>query len=159
VDPAKTFPIKVITPEGVLVDEPAAHAQIPAHDGLFGVLPGRAPIVAELGLGQLRVDLPGGGAGGGRRSRVFLVEDGFAQVSPTGVRVLASSAVEDTELSEADARAELAEAEARTVPADHPDPAGEQARIQQQRRRARMALQMIQKRSERAAATLPSRPA
>lgn len=156
-DPAKTFPIKVITPEGVLVDEPAAHAQIPAHDGLFGVLPGRAPIVAELGLGQLRVDLAG--EGGGRRSRVFLVEDGFAQVSPTGVRVLASSAVEDTELSEADARAELAEAEARTVPADHPDPAGEQARIEQQRRRARMALQMIQKRNERAAATLPARPA
>jgi len=153
VSDAKTFPIKVITPEGVLVDEPAAHASIPAHDGLLGVLPGRAPIVAELGLGQLRVDLPG------RGSRLFLIEEGFAQVSPSGVRVLASRAVEDTDLSEADAKAELAEAEARTVPGDHPDPAAETARIQQQRRRARLALRMIQKRTEKAAATLPGRPA
>ena len=150
---AKTIPCKVITPDGIMVDEPALHAQIPAHDGLFGVLPGRAPIVARLGLGQLRVDLPG------RGSRLFLVDDGFAQVSPSGVRVLASAAIEDTELDEADARAELAEAEARTVPADHPDPAGEMERIAHQRQRARLALRMIQRRAERAAPVLPGRPA
>ena len=149
----KTIPCTVITPDGVLVDEPVSHAQIPAHDGLFGVLPHRAPIVAKLGLGQLRVDLPGKG------SRLFLVEDGFAQVSESGVRVLATSAAEDTELEEADAKAELAEAEARTVPHDHPDPAGEQARINRQRDRAQLALRMIQRRNERTAGTLPQRPA
>ncbi len=40
----KTFRCKVVTPTASLLDEPVAYASVPAWDGLFGVLPGRAPI-------------------------------------------------------------------------------------------------------------------
>ena len=43
---------RVVTPTEELLSEPITHAQIPAWDGLFGVLPGHAPFVAELGIGE-----------------------------------------------------------------------------------------------------------
>lgn len=134
---------KLITPDGVLADEPVRYASIPAHDGQLGVLPGRAPLVARLGLGLLTLELAD------KRKQVFLVEDGFVQVSGSVIRVLASSATRPEELDEQDARAELAEAEARRVPKDHPDPLAEQARITRQMERARLRLRLIRERSSR----------
>ncbi|MEQ8843952.1 MAG: ATP synthase F1 subunit epsilon [Phycisphaerales bacterium] len=135
-----TLTCKLITPDGVLADKPVQYASVPAHDGQFGVLPGRAPIVAKLGLGVLSLKLSE------RQEEVFLVEDGFVQVSGNTIRVLASSAKAPADLSEQDAKAELAEAEARRVPKDHPDPIAEQARISRQMERAKLQLRLIRER-------------
>ena len=131
---------KLITPDGVLADKPVKYASVPAHDGQFGVLPGRAPIVAKLGLGVLSLKTSD------RNEEIYLVEDGFVQVSNNTIRVLASSAKTPAELSEQDAKAELAEAEARRVPKDHPDPVAEQERITRQMERATLQLKMIRER-------------
>ncbi|MEO1007158.1 MAG: ATP synthase F1 subunit epsilon [Planctomycetota bacterium] len=137
-----TLTCKLITPDGVLSDGEVSYASIPAFDGQFGVLPGRAPIVAKLGLGLLALQMP-------NKSRaVYLVEDGFVQVSGGTIRVLASSAKTPAELSEQDAKAELAEAEARRVPADHPDPVAEQERITRQMERAKLQLKLIREREK-----------
>ena len=68
-----TIQCKLITPTDCILEEEISHAVIPAWDGLFGVLPGRAPIVAKLGLGELRLDFPDQGGDkkthGGSRSR------------------------------------------------------------------------------------------
>lgn len=132
---------KLITPDGILADEPVQYASIPAHDGQFGVLPGRAPIVAKLGLGLLTLKISD------RVEKVFLVEDGFVQVSNNTIRVLASTAKAPEDLDEQEAKAELAEAEARRVPKDHPDPMAEQARISRQMERAKLKLRLIRERS------------
>lgn len=135
-----TLSCKLITPDGVLADKPLQYASIPAHDGQFGVLPGRAPIVAKLGLGLLTLKTSE------RQEEVYLVEDGFVQVSNNIIRILASSAKLPADLDEQDAKAELAEAEARRVPKDHPDPVAEQERITRQMERARLQLKMIRER-------------
>lgn len=135
-----TLSCKLITPDGVLADKPLQYASIPAHDGQFGVLPGRAPIVAKLGLGLLTLKTSE------KHEEVYLVEDGFVQVSNNVIRILASSAKLPAELDEQDAKAELAEAEARRVPKDHPDPVAEQERITRQMDRARLQLKLIRER-------------
>lgn len=135
-----TLSCKLITPDGVLADKPLQYASIPAHDGQFGVLPGRAPIVAKLGLGLLTLKTSE------RQEEVYLVEDGFVQVSNNVIRILASSAKLPSDLDEQDAKAELAEAEARRVPKDHPDPVAEQDRITRQMERARLQLRLIRDR-------------
>lgn len=135
-----TLSCKLITPDGVLADKPLQYASIPAHDGQLGVLPGRAPIVAKLGLGLLTLKTTE------RQEEVYLVEDGFVQVSNNVIRILASSAKLPADLNEQDAKAELAEAEARRVPKDHPDPVAEQERITRQMQRARLQLRLIRER-------------
>jgi len=132
---------KLITPDGVLADKPVQYASVPAHDGQFGVLPGRAPIVAKLGLGLLSLKTSD------RTEDVYLIEDGFVQVSNNTIRVLASSAKTPADLNEQDAKAELAEAEARRVPKDHPDPLAEQERITRQMERAKLQLRLIRERN------------
>ncbi|MFT3684709.1 MAG: hypothetical protein QM783_07215 [Phycisphaerales bacterium] len=61
----KSFAIRLVTPAGKLLDGQATYAMVPAHDGLMGFQPNRAPIVFELGLGELRVDFANEGKAGG----------------------------------------------------------------------------------------------
>lgn len=107
---AKTFQCRLITPTAKVLDEPVTYASVPAWDGLFGVLPGRAPIVAKLGVGELRLDFPDTkGAAGGSRS--FVIDEGFAQMVGDRLTILANQAVPVESLVEADAKADLAKAE------------------------------------------------
>lgn len=135
---SKTFRCRVVTPTEQLLDEPAVYASIPAWDGLFGVLPGRAPIVAELGIGELRVDFPDSTSAGGTRS--FFIDGGFVRMGKDELTIVAEQATPAERLTVADAEAELREAEARTVPADAKDMGAEADRIAHERRRARAKL-------------------
>lgn len=136
-----TFQCKLITPEAKVLDEPVTYASVPAWDGLFGVLPNRAPIVAKLGLGELRLDFPGAsGARGGSRS--FLVEDGFVQMVNNRLTILAAKAIPTESITASDAKAELAEADARTVPEGTPDAKATKERLARDRRRAQLKVRL-----------------
>jgi len=109
---AKSFRCKLITPESQVFDEQAVAAVVPAWDGLLGILPDRAPMVMQMGTGELRVDFPDtASAKGGSRS--FFVDDGFVQMVSNELTILAASAVAAEKLSESDAQAELNEVSAR----------------------------------------------
>ena len=60
---------------------------VPAHDGLLGILPNHAPLMALLGDGQLRVETPTG-------TMRFSVAGGFIQVVDNRVSVLSEEAKE-----------------------------------------------------------------
>jgi F-type H+-transporting ATPase subunit epsilon len=134
---AKTFQCSLITPAAEVLKDQVVYASIPAWDGLFGVMPGRAPIVAKLGLGELRLDYPEAG-----RSRSFLVEDGFVQMVNDSLKILATRAIPTESITESDARAELASANAREVPMDHPHRQAELAKVSKDRRRAELMLRL-----------------
>lgn len=107
-----TFRCRLIAPDAQLFDEQATAAVIPAWDGLVGVLPNRAPMVMEMGTGELRVDFPeSGSAKGGSRS--FYVDEGFVQMVGNELTILASVAISAEKLTETDAQAEVNEANAR----------------------------------------------
>ncbi|MFN0133965.1 MAG: FoF1 ATP synthase subunit delta/epsilon [Phycisphaerales bacterium] len=135
----KTFQCKLVTPAALVLDEPVTYASIPAWDGLFGVLANRAPIVAKLGLGELRLDFPDKpNAKGGSRS--YLVDDGFVQMVNNRLTILAAFATPVENLSEADAAGELASLEKA--------PAGDKAgaeRASKERARARLKARLAKR--------------
>ena len=103
---ANTFQCTLITPEAKVLDEAVTAAVVPLWDGQMGFLPSRAPIVGQLGVGELRVDTAGG-------SKSFLIDDGFAQMLENRLTILAAKATPADKVNEAEIQAELAEANAR----------------------------------------------
>ncbi|MFO0838671.1 MAG: ATP synthase F1 subunit epsilon [Phycisphaerae bacterium] len=127
----KEIQLSVITPERQVVSEPVHEVVIPAHDGELGVLVDRAPLMCELGVGQVRYrDIEN------HTQRVY-VEDGFAQVHDNQVIVLTSDAVRAQEVTP-----ELIAA-AQKRAADEPSGADAQARRAAAAKRA-SALRRLQ---------------
>ena len=56
---ADALEFEVVTPERALVHEQVASVQAPALNGYVGILPGHAPLLAELGIGQLTYEAGG----------------------------------------------------------------------------------------------------
>jgi F-type H+-transporting ATPase subunit epsilon len=101
-----SFQCTLVTPESQLLDEQVVYASIPAWDGLMGIAPQHAPLVAKLGDGALRVDFAQGG------SRIFFVGGGFAQVRDNHLTLLTPEAVPAMDIVGKDAQAALRQAEA-----------------------------------------------
>lgn len=139
----KTFRCRVVTPTAKLLDDQATYASIPAWDGLFGVLPGRAPIVAKLGVGALTVEFPDTAEGGGGR-RAYFIDGGFVRMSSGELTVLADRAVPAEQLTVADAQVELKAAENLKVPADAKDRGKMADRISRERQAARAKLRLAE---------------
>jgi len=98
----------VVTPEKQLLRETVAEATIPGLDGQLGILPGHAPLITELGVGELTYRA---GASGSVASMAVL--RGFAEVLPDRVTVLAETAERAEEIDLTRAEAALARAEKR----------------------------------------------
>ncbi len=139
---AKTFRCKLVTPTASLMDEAVTYASVPAWDGLFGVLPGRAPILARLGLGELRVEPAEGSKAGTGKS--FFIEGGFVQMAGDQLTVLAERATPADKLNTADAEAQLKAAYAKLVP-EGADRATKAAALERERATARARLEMAKK--------------
>lgn len=105
--PPMSFRCVLVTPEEQVFDETVSQAILPAHDGLVGILTGRAPLLVKLGVGPLRIDLPGG------QKRHFLVDGGVAQMKDNRLTILSTDATPASEISAEEARAQYAEALAR----------------------------------------------
>jgi len=81
--------VSVVSPEAVLFEGNATSVVVPAHDGLIGILPRHASMLALLGRGLMTVRT----AEGDRR---FRVGGGFVQVRSDVVRVVAEQAGVET---------------------------------------------------------------
>lgn len=109
---ANTFRCRLVTPAASLLDSEVTYASIPAWDGLMGFLPGRAPILARLGTGELTLDVAGAGSGG----RKFFVDGGFVQMNGQTLTILAERAMAAEAINASETQAELRSLEARTIP-------------------------------------------
>jgi F-type H+-transporting ATPase subunit epsilon len=110
---------------------------LPAAEGEIGVAPRHAPLLALLKAGEVRVQLPDGGA-----EISFYVGGGALEVQPTRVTVLADTAARAHDLDEAAALAARARAEeALAAKSDLIDLAEAQAELV----RAAAQLKLIQK--------------
>src|SRR5215831_15294021 len=80
-----TFAIKIVTPERLVVEAVAEEMQIPGKNGYLGILPGHAPLITELSVGEITYR---NGANVERCSVAW----GFAEVLPDKVTILAETA-------------------------------------------------------------------
>jgi F-type H+-transporting ATPase subunit epsilon len=101
---ADSFQLEIVTPEKIVVREPAEEAQIPGRNGYIGILPGHAPLITELGAGEISFRTGG-------RTRRYSVAWGFAEVLPDKVTVLAETVEAAEQIDAARAKQDLAKAE------------------------------------------------
>jgi len=127
---AEAFQLEVATPERLIVEERVTEAQIPARDGSFGVLPGHAPLVAELKSGVMSY-MTGGS------TRYLAIHGGFVEVLPEQVRVLADIGERAEEIDVPRAQAALTRAQ-RTLEDAHVDLDPASALAEMQRAQARL---------------------
>lgn len=80
-----TFAIQIVTPERLVVETSAEEMQIPGKKGYLGILPGHAPLITELAVGEISY------RNGGTTARVA-VAWGFAEILPDKVTILAETA-------------------------------------------------------------------
>lgn len=95
----------VVTPERQLLRESVVEVQLPGAEGCLGVLPGHAPLMTELGVGELSYRTANMSHTG-----FLVIIRGFAEVLPGRVTVLAETAerAEEIDLERAKAAFERA---------------------------------------------------
>jgi F-type H+-transporting ATPase subunit epsilon len=96
---AERLTLELATPTRMVVAETVDEVVVPGSEGYFGVLPGHAPLLATLGIGELTYRI-------GRDERHVAVAGGFAEVRNDKVIVLADTAEHPQDIDRA--RAERA---------------------------------------------------
>jgi F-type H+-transporting ATPase subunit epsilon len=94
---ADTFQLEIVTPDRLVVKEDAEEMQIPGKQGYLGILPGHAPLITELDVGEITYRSHG-------QSQRLAVAWGFAEVLPEKVTILAETAERPEEIDVARAQ-------------------------------------------------------
>lgn len=103
---AETIQLEIVTPERQVVNDAASEVTIPGKGGYLGVLPGHAPLITELAVGQITYKTAG-------QTKRLAVAWGFAEVLPEKVTILAETAekAEEIDVARAETAKQRAEAE------------------------------------------------
>ena len=133
---ADTIQLEIVTPERQVVQDTVAEVQIPGKNGYLGILPGHAPLITELSVGEISYRING-------YSHYLAVAWGFAEVLPTKVTILAETAerAEEIDVERAQRAKESAEKMLHS-----PDPSTDFARALEALKRAEVRLDVARKR-------------
>jgi F-type H+-transporting ATPase subunit epsilon len=128
--------VEIVTAERSVLQETADMVVAPGAEGVLGILPRHAPMIALLKAGELRLKR-------GSEEHAIAVAGGVMQVGPTKVTVLADAAERAEEIDEARAREAVERARQRMTEArDKADQIELTAAIE----RANVRLRVVQRR-------------
>lgn len=106
--------LEVVTPQRLVLNEDVDSLELPGLDGYIGVLPGHAPLLTELGIGVLTYQTNG-------TPHLLTVMEGYSEVLPDRVIVLAEVSERATEIDVERSRAALRRAQERVAKTGSPD--------------------------------------
>jgi F-type H+-transporting ATPase subunit epsilon len=89
--------VRLVTPERVLLEQDADAVELPAKTGYMEVLYGHAPLLAELGAGDVTLHGASGGENSAHTDR-YNVSWGFVEVLPDRVTILANNAIAPSQI-------------------------------------------------------------
>jgi len=95
-DESNSLRVRLVTPERVLFEHAATAVELPGKSGYMEVLYGAAPLLAELGAGDVTVH--GGGDDGVDGLLRYNVSWGFVELLPDRVTILATDALKPEEI-------------------------------------------------------------
>jgi len=101
--------LEISTPERLLVKEDVTEVQVPGANGYLGILPQHAPLLSELGCGEMWYVTEAGA------KRVLSICNGYLEVQPDHVRILADRAESVDEIDVARAQSALNRANERLL--------------------------------------------
>jgi len=96
-DESNQLRVRLVTPERTLFEHAATAVELPAKNGYMEVLFGHAPLMAELGAGDVVVH--GGAETASDSVSRYNVSWGFVEVLPDRVTILASDALKPEEIN------------------------------------------------------------
>jgi F-type H+-transporting ATPase subunit epsilon len=99
-----TIQLEIVTPERLVVNDTAEYIEIPGKTGYLGVLPGHAPLITELAVGEISYTNAG-------KTKRLAVAWGFVEVLQNKVTILAETAEKAEEIDAARAEAAKKKAE------------------------------------------------
>ena len=103
---ADTIQLEIVTPDRMIVSDTAQEIQIPGKSGYLGILPGHAPLITEIAVGEITYR-------SGNETKHIAVAWGFAEVLPEKVTILAETAERAADIDVARAEQAKQRAEAR----------------------------------------------
>ncbi len=106
-DESNQIRVRLVTPERTLFESSATAVELPAKNGSFEVLYGHAPLMAELGAGDVRIHTGAGIESTAPDSTRYNVSWGFVEVLPDRVTILASDALKPEEIDTTRAHQQL----------------------------------------------------
>jgi F-type H+-transporting ATPase subunit epsilon len=101
-DTSQSFNFELVSPDKILVSEPAWQVVIPGEEGYFGVRAGHMSLIAAVKPGVVEVTKKEGDA----PQKIFIA-GGFADVTAKNCTILAEQAVNVNELDAAAIQAEI----------------------------------------------------
>ncbi|HEX3351808.1 MAG TPA: F0F1 ATP synthase subunit epsilon [Terriglobales bacterium] len=94
---ADAFQLEIVTPEKMVLRDAVEEIQIPGKNGYLGILPGHAPLITELAVGEISYRKSG-------QTYYLAVAWGFAEVLSDKVTILAETAERPQEIDVARAQ-------------------------------------------------------
>ncbi len=82
----------ILTPEKTIYDGDIDFVVVQAHDGELGFLPGHAPLISELGIGEIRLRDK-------TSTEYLIVEGGIVEIRENKLIILAENAMMKDELN------------------------------------------------------------
>ncbi len=112
----KQFLLEIVTPYGLVVSSNVEEAYLPGAEGDLGILPGHAPLLTTLRMGELHYKVD-------KELRYLAVNRGFAEVTPDKTTILVDTAepAEAIDLERAQAARSRAEERLKTAPPKTPE--------------------------------------
>ena len=101
-DESNQLRVRLVTPERILFESTVSAVELPGKSGYLEVLYGHAPLLTELGAGDVRLH------GGAQGNEIYNVSWGFAEVLPDRVTILANDALKPGEIDVNRAKEQLA---------------------------------------------------
>jgi F-type H+-transporting ATPase subunit epsilon len=97
-DESNQLRVRLVTPERTLFESEATAVELPSKSGDMEVLYGHAPLLAELGAGDVRIHAGPGLEQHSPGTTRYNVSWGFVEVLPDRVTILASDALKPEEI-------------------------------------------------------------
>jgi F-type H+-transporting ATPase subunit epsilon len=98
-DSSNQLRVRLVTPERTLFESEATAVELPSKSGDMEVLYGHAPLLAELGAGDVRIHTGPGLEQHSPGTTRYNVSWGFVEVLPDRVTILASDALKPEEIN------------------------------------------------------------
>lgn len=87
-----TILVKITMPSETIFEAQAKMVNLPGTEGVFGVLPGHAKLIAKIAIGCISVFL-------GEQEKKFFIYEGVAQITPLEVNIVSEFVVDFEEQS------------------------------------------------------------
>ena len=136
----ESIELVIVTPERQLLRQTVVEVTLPGGDGCLGILPGHAPLITELGIGELTYRTKNASEAG-----LLAIISGFAEVLGDRVTVLAEIAERPEEIDVARAEEAKKRAEQRLASASS-DPNMDWGRAAIALQRSLIRIQVARKR-------------